>query len=194
MSEEPRKSFKKLIPQIQEKGTLELKKSREKKKDSVTGVNVRKVFDTKLELLFKRNRESDKEPTFSIMLMDLDKFKETNDNYGHVVGDSVLKTVGNVLNEIFQRKEDTVAKYGGDELVVIIENTGLEQATTLMFKVNERLKEQKIKVGEEKYVPIKISSAVVQYSGEETPEDLLSKVDKLMYEEKETKKPTKNEE
>jgi len=101
--------------------------------DSLTGLYNRGYFEDSLSGEISRARRYDTE--FSILLLDLDDFKSVNDTMGHLAGDFVLKKVSNlIINE--KREEDVVARYGGEELVVILPETN---------KVNTIIKAERIR-------------------------------------------------
>ncbi len=77
---------------------------------------------------------------FSVVMMDLDGFKAVNDVYGHVVGDEVLHAVFGYLAEKV-RPTDFLARYGGDELTLIIRDAGVEIAQAVTVKIIERVKD-----------------------------------------------------
>ncbi len=66
----------------------------------------------------------------SVIMMDIDHFKAVNDTYGHVCGDEVLKTFSSVIRSVVQEKDGWVARYGGDEFLVVLPNTGPQEANT----------------------------------------------------------------
>ena len=94
--------------------------------DSLTGLYNRRYINQRLpiDLLNASQRE---EP-LSIILADLDFFKDVNDTYGHVAGDEVLKEIAGVLKENIRKKRDWVARYGGEEFLICLTNTDLESA------------------------------------------------------------------
>ncbi len=89
------------------------------------------------------NRSIREEEPLSVVLIDLDKFKEYNDNYGHTAGDSCLEAVARVLENSLKRKTDFVARYGGDEFVAVLPNTDLVGATRVAesMRINIELAE-----------------------------------------------------
>lgn len=94
--------------------------------DALTKIPNRRHFVDALNRELHRSiRES--EP-LSVILIDLDKFKEYNDNYGHTAGDTCLESVARILENSLKRKTDFVARYGGDEFVAVLPNTDLEGA------------------------------------------------------------------
>jgi diguanylate cyclase (GGDEF)-like protein len=96
--------------------------------DALTGIKTRRFFLEALQSEWKRAARSGR--SFSMILIDLDKFKEVNDTQGHLEGDLVLARVGRLL-EMKCRQSNVVARYGGDEFVVLMPETGVEQAQVL---------------------------------------------------------------
>jgi diguanylate cyclase (GGDEF)-like protein len=96
--------------------------------DGLTGIKTRRFFNEALLSEWKRARRT-KRP-FSVVLLDLDKFKNVNDSKGHLEGDLVLARVGRILEQK-SRQSNIVARYGGDEFVVLMPETSMEQAQIL---------------------------------------------------------------
>jgi diguanylate cyclase (GGDEF)-like protein len=96
--------------------------------DGLTGVKTRRFFWESLSGEWKRASRSGR--PFSVVLIDLDKFKEVNDTMGHFEGDLVLARVGRLLEQK-SRQSNVVARYGGDEFIVLMPETGPEQAQVL---------------------------------------------------------------
>jgi diguanylate cyclase (GGDEF)-like protein len=101
--------------------------------DGLTGIKTWRFFIESVQAEWKRASRSGR--PFSVVLMDLDKFKEVNDSAGHLEGDLVLARVGRLLEQKC-RQSNVVARYGGDEFVVLMPETGIEQAQVL----SERLR------------------------------------------------------
>ncbi len=96
--------------------------------DGLTGIKTRRFFFEALNSELKRASRSGR--PFSVVLMDLDKFKHVNDTKGHLEGDLVLARVGRLLEQK-SRQSNIVARYGGDEFVILMPETGVEQAQVL---------------------------------------------------------------
>src|SRR5712691_234044 len=96
--------------------------------DGLTGIKTRRFFWEALNSEWKRASRSGR--PFSVVLMDLDKFKEVNDTKGHLEGDLVLARVGRLLEQKC-RQSNVVARYGGDEFIILMPETGVEQAEIL---------------------------------------------------------------
>ena len=96
--------------------------------DGLTGIKTRRFFWEALTSEWKRASRSGR--PFSVVLIDLDKFKEVNDTLGHLEGDLVLARVGRLLEQKC-RQSNVVARYGGDEFIILMPETGVEQAEIL---------------------------------------------------------------
>jgi len=102
--------------------------------DGLTGVKTRRFFWEGLTSEWKRASRSGR--PFSVVLMDLDKFKEVNDSLGHLEGDLVLARVGRLLEQKC-RQSNVVARYGGDEFVILMPETGVDQAQSLAERLRQ---------------------------------------------------------
>jgi diguanylate cyclase (GGDEF)-like protein len=96
--------------------------------DGLTGIKTRRFFWEALSSEWKRASRSGR--PFSVVLVDLDKFKEVNDSLGHLEGDLVLARVGRLLEQKC-RQSNVVARYGGDEFIILMPETGIEQSQVL---------------------------------------------------------------
>lgn len=114
--------------------------------------------------------------TFSIILADLDLFKMINDTYGHLMGDKVLKEVSFILSSQL-RSSDSLARWGGEEFVILLPNTHLKEAILIAERLRKAVN---IKI-EPITKPISISFGVTQYVEEDTTDSVLSRVDKALY-------------
>lgn len=106
--------------------------------DQLTGLANRRSFDEALTLECRRAAREG--TAVSLLLFDLDYFKRFNDTYGHVAGDQCLKAVSAVLSNGVKRPGDLVARYGGEELAVILPNTDLQGARSVADLLLERIR------------------------------------------------------
>ena len=104
--------------------------------DGLTGIKTRRFFWEALSAEWKRASRSGR--PFSVVLIDLDKFKEVNDTMGHFEGDLALARVGRLLEQK-SRQSNVVARYGGDEFIVLMPETGAEQAQVLAERLRQWL-------------------------------------------------------
>jgi diguanylate cyclase (GGDEF)-like protein/putative nucleotidyltransferase with HDIG domain len=100
--------------------------------DGLTGVKTHRFLMEALSSEWKRSTRANR--PFALVLMDLDRFKFVNDFYGHLEGDVVLQRVGHILEQNC-RRSDVVARYGGDEFVILMPETTVEQARQLASKL-----------------------------------------------------------
>lgn len=102
--------------------------------DAVTGLSNRHVFEQMLSAEIERAQRLD--INVSLIIFDIDNFKEFNDTYGHPAGDARLREVANIIKKNL-RKYDIAARYGGDEFAIILSNTNEEQALTFAKRLHE---------------------------------------------------------
>src|SRR5208282_6378343 len=100
--------------------------------DGLTGVKTHRFFMEALSTEWKRSARASR--SFSVVLMDLDRFKFVNDFYGHLDGDLLLQRVAHILDQNC-RRSDVVARYGGDEFVILMPETDVEQSHQIATKL-----------------------------------------------------------
>jgi diguanylate cyclase (GGDEF)-like protein len=150
-------------------------------KDGLTGLYNRTAFDMKIADAL-RNLEDKGEP-FALMLLDVDKFKEINDTFGHVAGDKVLEKVAQSLRETF-RETDFIARYGGDEFVVLIEHLSEAMATERLSNFRKNLAKRRFLSYKKGPVDITVSAGISLAEPGDTLEVVLDRADHAMYAEK----------
>ncbi|MBB3111579.1 diguanylate cyclase (GGDEF)-like protein [Paenibacillus phyllosphaerae] len=109
--------------------------------DGLTGVSNRGHFNIELERCMEAYENSNK--GFTLILLDIDKFKAFNDNYGHVEGDRLLCHIANILKENV-RATDIVARYGGEEFVILLPDAGLENGVRRAERIRRKIMEEKL--------------------------------------------------
>lgn len=145
--------------------------------DQLTGIYNRRYLYHELEQFESGNRKKDQ--TFSILMMDLNNFKRVNDTYGHFAGDEVLKAFGNVLNQAC-RKNDFPARYGGDEFVVLLPDTQLDDIPVIQERINGLFAPI---IEKYKAVGLSISFGAAHNKGQ-TIEEILQQADDHLYKNK----------
>jgi diguanylate cyclase (GGDEF)-like protein len=152
--------------------------------DHLTELPNRKMFEKKFEYYkkeIKRNREN-----MAILFLDLNNFKDINNNYGHEIGDKILKLVGQRLMHGF-KEEDFVARLGGDEFIVILKNFDESNKDIMREKIKNMFKNP-IKL-KDKFFDISTSVGIAYYPEDgQTIKELLKKSDFDMYKDKNTNK------
>jgi diguanylate cyclase (GGDEF)-like protein len=155
---------------------------RESEIDPLTGVGTRRVMEKALKA--ECSRASRYNRHFSLAILDLDKFKEINDTAGHAVGDNALQHVARIMRENIREADVVITRYGGDEFVLLIPETQMEDARILL----ERLRERVANISVSGIPRLSISCGLAQWNNSlppDTPENLLSRADEALYEAKE---------
>jgi diguanylate cyclase (GGDEF)-like protein len=153
--------------------------------DALTGLHNRRFFDLRLKQTMKVLSRS--ESPLSLMMIDIDHFKEYNDTYGHTQGDNCLKTVAAVLKGGVTRDGDFVARYGGDEFVVVLPNTDEQGARLLAGNLLENMCNRKIpheKSAVAAWVTISIGVATGRVKHAHDPDDYAKRADEMLYKSK----------
>ena len=161
------------------RGNLESVK-REAMTDVLTDIGNRKYFDIKLrELADKAMTEG--EPV-SLLLFDVDNFKDFNDSHGHQLGDQVLRLVARTLKESVKGR-DVVARYGGEEFAVVLSGAGLEDAMKVGDGIRALVAKRRIirKSTGEQIAAITISAGVARYRSGEPLSELIARSDAALY-------------
>ncbi len=162
--------------------SLHLMISRQAYSDTVTGLPNRRALDERLEdetSSARRNNSS-----FAVIMMDLDGFKEVNDTYGHGAGDDVLRFVFNFMARGV-RNTDFLARYGGDELTLILTQSDLSSARIVCEKIVESMQKINYKLPDGKNLKLGISGGIALYPTHGgTGSDLLRAADAALYQAK----------
>ena len=153
--------------------------SRQAYSDTLTGLPNRRALDERLEEEVLAARRSNY--SFAVIMMDLDGFKEVNDTYGHSTGDDVLRVVFNQMARGV-RNTDFLARYGGDELTLILSQTEMSSAQVVSEKILEGMKKLKYKLPDGRKLKLGISGgiAIFPVHARNGP-DLLRAADAALY-------------
>lgn len=149
--------------------------------DPLTGLNNRGAFQERL--LEEMNRCCRYGGRFVLMLIDLDDFKRINDSFGHVVGDDLLRQCAANLRTVL-RRDDFIARYGGDEFCVIAHDSAGEQAEWLAHRLRDCVAATTFHCGTERHavhIGCSIGLAKVDATSGNDPDALLERVDAAMY-------------
>lgn len=151
--------------------------------DGLTGVANRRRFDASLDIEWASARRGAK--PLSLIMLDLDFFKQYNDRYGHMQGDDCLKRIAQTLRLAATRPRDIVARFGGEEFVLLLPETDKNAARSVAERCQRMLEELQIPheasaVG--KFVTVSMGvGTITQPSAEMEPKHFVEAVDKLLY-------------
>jgi len=146
--------------------------------DALTGLHDRRYFKVKLHEELQRAKRYHR--PFSIIMADLDRFKNVNDTYGHSEGDRVLKSVGDILRRQI-RNVDIIARYGGDEFVMFVPEKDKRQAMQLAERLRTRVAQEHFS----DEMTVSLSMGIASYPLDSIDlEDLVDKADRAMYQAK----------
>jgi len=157
-----------------------LKKEIEKKAyyDQLTNIYNRNKFNELFEIEFNNVKRYDSK--FSLAIIDIDKFKNFNDTYGHLLGDETLVLLANEIQKNI-RTTDIFARWGGEEFIILFSNTGLEDA----YLVCEKLRQKVEQLNQNKIVnKVTISIGLAQYKKQDNMRTLFTRADQLLYDAK----------
>lgn len=146
-------------------------------RDSLTGLVRRAVFEEQLRAeaaRFARGRE-----TFSVLLIDVDDFKRINDRHGHAAGDEVLRAIAEAIRGAV-RESDTVARYGGEELAVLLPDTPAEGAAAAGEKLRAAVAALEVEAGGEP-LRVTVSVGAAEMEPNLPPSRLVARADTALY-------------
>lgn len=145
--------------------------------DQLTGALNRRGLDETLEREIKR---ADRQQSpISMVMLDIDNFKQINDTLGHQAGDRVLVHLSRVIKETL-RPTDAVARYGGEEFLIVLPDTGLAEAVESITRLQRELT-KKFFLNDNQRLLITFSAGVAERAGSEVVADLITRADKAMY-------------
>jgi diguanylate cyclase (GGDEF)-like protein len=159
-----------------------MKKSDISQIDELTGLSSRKVFLERFNEVLAKAKASPQETPLSLALVDVDKFKTINDQYGHVTGDNVLVTVAKVI-QTYVGKDVLVGRYGGDEFVIVFPGEEREQAFLKMEQIRQGLSQTDVVTKDEETIHgISISAGLASFPMDgRTENELFRKADHALY-------------
>jgi diguanylate cyclase (GGDEF) domain len=151
--------------------------------DSLTGIYNRTQFDQELNRWIDYSNRYDS--PLSLVMFDIDDFKKVNDIYGHLIGDSVLQNIASVIQKAV-RNTDIFARWGGEEFVILLPNTGIPQAMEMAERMRICIQENKYDKAEN----VTCSFGLVSLQKNENAESMMQRADRLLYDAKEQGKNT----
>ena len=161
---------------------VQLKKARQESvTDGLTGVNNRKAFDRHISELVEKNTVSDN--PFSLLILDIDNFKQVNDNYGHQTGDRVILAVINKCRQSI-RSEDFLARYGGEEFAFILPRASLKNAVKKAKHICQTIASTRYFLDDVQGSPtlsVTVSIGVATCQQADTRASIIERADKALY-------------
>ena len=151
-------------------------------KDGLTGLYLRRYFSERLKAEVQRGLRQGS--VFSILMIDIDKFKDYNDKFGHMAGDIVLKTIAKILTQSFDRPGNILSRYGGEEFLVVLPDCAKNKALKMAESVRKVIKEKEI-ILRKKRTQVTVSIGVASFSQDaKVMDDLIRCADAALYEAK----------
>lgn len=154
-------------------------------KDGLTGVANRRMFDSVLATEWA-NAQRTLQP-LSLILLDIDHFKQFNDHYGHIQGDDCLKSVGQALSLAASRPRDFLGRFGGEEFVLVLPETDEAAARHIAERCRQQVRQQRIpheRSAVSSMLTISLGVGTIVPGAHDRPLDFLNAVDKLLYQAK----------
>ena len=145
-------------------------------RDSLTGLYTRAVFDFSLSRIVKEHARYDRH--LSLLLADIDGFKQVNDRFGHQAGDEVLRRIGKLFLDCF-READLPARYGGEEFSVILPETPVNQAVGLAERIRKKVYRHFTE--RRPLLTMSIGVSCIHKPGITTAQQLVHSTDKALY-------------
>lgn len=145
--------------------------------DSLTKLYNRAHFDETINMIVKHQRKADSD--FILVLVDIDHFKTINDTYGHQVGDEVLVTIAKTLKHSL-RDNDLIARWGGEEFVIMLKNITVDEAKIIIEKVRVNIQNSIIKEN----IKVTASFGLTKYIIGEDSKEIFKRSDDALYEAK----------
>lgn len=158
------------------------KKQEEASRDALTGVANRLAYNERIETEIARNKRY--QSPLTLMVWDVDKFKSVNDTYGHAAGDKVLKVIARLLSDNI-RETDFIARFGGEEFVILMPETDITAAEPVAEKLRATIEDSEFHF-RGKRVVITASCGIAEIKHNETEEQLFQRADDALYKAKET--------
>nr|WP_312578515.1 diguanylate cyclase [Sedimentibacter sp.] len=152
--------------------------------DYLTGLYSKNYYEDELDFIIKDSKSKGK--IFSLVMIDIDDFKEINDQRGHIIGDKVLKSVAKIMQQNM-RSVDICSRYGGDEFIVILPETTKEHAVLISERILDRISNLDFS-NEGIDINMSLSIGIAEWKSYMTSENLIECADKAMYISKNTGK------
>jgi len=160
---------------------LLLRLYRQATRDPLTGLANRRLFMQQLTTEVKRSQRYQR--PMSLIIFDLDHFKQVNDTYGHLQGDEVLKRFTQLMIDSI-RTNDLAGRYGGEEFIVLLPETPARTAAEVAERIRQTCHAQPVIVSGGQHIRFTVSAGITQLRTGEQAEQLIDRADKLLYQAK----------
>lgn len=152
--------------------------------DAMTGILNRRGFERRIESLLAEKPADG--TSHCLVMLDIDHFKKVNDTHGHLMGDRVIKAVGDILRTSVTQAAHAAARYGGEEFALLLPQTSLDDSIQLAEAVRARTKAMKIRnrTTQEVLLTVTISGGVAEMKPDDDATSLISRADAALYEAK----------
>ena len=149
------------------------------RRDGLTGIYNRAYFN---EIFYDISmKASDNDKNLSVAMLDIDKFKNVNDTYGHLAGDAVIKMVANVVNSFAKQHKGVACRYGGEEFLLILPGKTVDEAYSTVCEMHDTIRSSEVDFEQYK-IHVNSSIGIASYpETTKTVHELLSKSDEAMY-------------
>lgn len=151
-------------------------------KDSLTGIANRRMFDSIMDMEWVNSRRNHQ--PLSLIMLDIDYFKQYNDHYGHIKGDDCLKHVGQLLSTAATRSKDFIARFGGEEFVLVLPETDAISAQQVAERCRSLILDQQIPHENSKVsqiLTVSLGVGTITPSSDDEPKEFIEEVDRLLY-------------
>jgi diguanylate cyclase (GGDEF)-like protein len=151
--------------------------------DQLTGIPNRRSFDERVRLEWKRSIREGIDNSISILVLDVDHFKNYNDTYGHQQGDVALQTVAGMFSKLLKRSSDFAARWGGEEFIILLPDTPLEGAMEIAENIRSNIEKTEIRHADGTKTKVTVSiGANAENPTVDSPVDaFISRADKALY-------------
>ena len=146
-------------------------------RDSLTGLL--KHTDIKEQVALEVQRSLRNGKPASLVMIDLDHFKQVNDQYGHAAGDNVIRSLANLLRQRL-RRIDSLGRYGGEEFVAVLPDCTAEQARQIFDEIRQRFSALRFHTGSRSF-SVSLSAGISETDGHSKPSALLERADQALY-------------
>lgn len=146
--------------------------------DSLTGLYNKRYLSEKLSEIIAA--QSFNEHPLSLIMIDIDHFKQFNDTYGHVEGDRLLSFFSTILKTII-RDDDIPCRYGGEEFAIVLVNTDIEEGSRVAERIRIRFSETTFETQSGQKVTVTLSAGISTLKPSDTPETFLKRADEALY-------------